>query len=217
MRFRSWRTPLFSLLFLGSSVFISEGRAVGNTKPAQTQIERIQKQQGQTPLWWPSDTPGPRQPLTPASQASLGQPTLDLTITLRLLRDQVKQGKIQLEPAARQTVRDLLSPLAQEPTLGSKKASELHTALLEHLRPVDVVLLEQQRATLERNVENILARTRLATPDGPVNRLDVRYGLMVPGGTKVVAQIRQQPTLNPYRQAGANTVILNELLTLLTR
>ncbi|WP_135228033.1 hypothetical protein [Deinococcus fonticola] len=200
-------------LLLGCGVFPEVSAMTPTTPPSQA--DRIQRQQGQGTRWWPSDTPGPRTPAAPTGHETLSLPTLDLLITLRLLRDQVKQGNIQPTPAASAALRELLPGLLREPALGNRKATDMRLAVLETLSAADVALLERQRVALEQRASLLLTRARIAAPDGPVNITEVRLGFMVPGGTVLVKELRQQPTLNPYRQAGANAALLRELLALL--
>lgn len=191
--------------------------ASASTSKGMSQIDRV-IQQGSP--WRPPDTPGPRSPLPvtpfPAVPATNpGNPVAELLITVRLLRDELKNGSIQPAGPARTALREKLTRLAAEPTLGAAKAALALQTILEQLNAPQEQRVRLRRLLLERNAQSMVARAQFATPDGPVNLAQVKYQFMVPDGMNVLKSLDQQPDLNPYRTPGVNAALLNEALGLL--
>lgn len=211
------RFPLLSTLSVLLGLLFTAPYAAASTTRGMSQIDRVIQQGGP---WLPPDTPGPRSPApvspVPAAQAAIpGDPVPELLITVRILRDELKGGSIQLIGPARAALREWLTRLAVEPTLGTTKAALVQQAILEQLTPAQQQRISLRRLLLERSAQSLLARARFAASDDPVNLTQVKYQFMVPDGTSILKNLTQEPDLNPYRASGANASLLNELLDFL--
>lgn len=142
------------------------------------------------------------------------RPTLDLLITVRLLAELLDRHQIVLDDRASRELSVLVRPLTTARTLRPTEAEALDSAIRLALSPSQLLALTQARAGLEARAQAFMARARFATPDGPLNLILIRYGLMVPGGQATV-NLLLETQLNPFGQAGGNADLLVQLLSLL--
>lgn len=150
-------------------------------------------------------------------QLAQARPTLDLLVTLRLLADLLARGDSALDAATRAEVSAALADLPARKTLGPLEAGRTLEQVRAALTPSERQALDRARDALEGRANLLLARARLASPDGPPNLTLHRYGFMVPGGLALVRRVTATPTLNPYAEAGPNAEVLRRVLTGLRR
>lgn len=167
---------------------------------------------------------GPRTlPLTGGQMAAPSGLLADVTPTTKLLasvsglRDLIRAGTLKPDAAARDALGALGLKLRAAPTLGPQVSAQAQSELLAALTPAqEQVLLAHLRAR-ETRVHALLARARIATPDGPVSPARQTLNLLTPGGAAVVSALVREPGLNPYRADSVNQEVLRSLLALLER
>ncbi|WP_345464854.1 hypothetical protein [Deinococcus carri] len=170
-------------------------------------------------------TPPRMMPLPPHSAAAADpspdlarvQPVLELLVTVRLLADLTAGDDFLLDAPARSALSAILREQVTRPTLGPQDAQRTLDRLRGVLTAAQRERLDQARAELERRAALLLARSRFAAPDGPVNLTLYRYGFMLPGGAALVRRVAASPGLNPYREAGVSAATLQRLLGQLAR
>ncbi|EYB68783.1 hypothetical protein DEIPH_ctg017orf0141 [Deinococcus phoenicis] len=154
----------------------------------------------------------------PSPELARVRPVLDLLVTVRLLADLTARDGLGLDAPARSALTVILREQGTRPTLGPLAAQRTLERLRAVLTGEQQDTLDQARAELERRASLLLARSRFASPDGPVNLNVYRYGFMLPGGAALVRRVAASPELNPYREAGgASAATLQRLLERLAR
>lgn len=167
---------------------------------------------------------GPRTlPLTGGQTAAPSGLLADVTPTTRLLasvsglRDLIRAGTLKPDAAARAALGALVLKLRAAPTLGPQVSAQAQSELLAALTPAQEQALRAYLRTREARVQALLARARIATPDGPVSPARQTLNLLTPGGAAVVSALVREPGLNPYRADSVNQEVLRSLLALLER
>lgn len=153
----------------------------------------------------------------PSPELARVQPVLELLVTVRLLAELTAGDDFLLDAPARSALSAILRAQVTRPTLGPQDAQRTLERLRGVLTAAQRETLDQARAGLERRAALLLARSRFAAPDGPVNLTLYRYGFMLPGGAALVRRVAASPGLNPYREAGVSAATLQRLLGQLTR
>ncbi|MFT2720178.1 hypothetical protein ACMT4L_09265 [Deinococcus sp. A31D244] len=167
---------------------------------------------------------GPRTlPLTGGQMAAPSGLLADVTPTTRLLatvsglRDLMRAGTLKPDAAARAALGALGLKLRGAQTLGPQVSTQAQSELLAALTPAQGQSLLAHLRTREARVQALLARTRIATPDGPVSPARQTLNLLTPGGAAVVSALVREPGLNPYHADSVNQEVLRSLLALLER
>lgn len=167
---------------------------------------------------------GPRTlPLTGGQMAAPSGLLADVTPTTKLLasvsglRDLTRAGTLKPDAAARDALGALVLKLRDAPTLGPQVSAQAQSELLAALTPAQEQSLRAYLRARETRVQGLLARARIATPDGPVSPARQTLNLLTPGGAAVVSALVREPGLNPYRADSVNQEILRSLLALLER
>ncbi|MFW8627728.1 hypothetical protein [Deinococcus sp. ME38] len=163
---------------------------------------------------------GPR-PLPPTNSltGSLAdvKPTTGLLTTVSGLRNLIRAGSLRPDAGTRAALGEVLLKLRDAQTLGPQLSAQLQAELLATLTPAQGQSLRAHLRAREAQVQGLLARTRIAAPDGPVSPARQALHLLTPGGAAVVSALVQTPDLNPYRAEGVNRELLRTLLALLER
>ncbi|GHG29622.1 hypothetical protein CBQ26_04375 [Deinococcus indicus] len=163
---------------------------------------------------------GPR-PLPPTGSLTGSltdvKPTTGLLTTVSGLRNLIRAGTLRPDAAARAELGEVLLKLRDAQTLGPQLSAQLQAELLATLTPAQGQSLRAHLRAREVQVQGLLARTRIAAPDGPVSPARQALNLLTPGGAAVVSALVQTPDLNPYRAEGVNRELLRTLLALLER
>lgn len=159
---------------------------------------------------------GPR-PLPPTGSLTDVKPTTGLLTTVSGLRSLIRAGTLRPDAAARAELGEVLLKLRDAQTLGPQLSAQLQAELLATLTPAQGQSLRAHLRAREVQVQGLLARTRIAAPDGPVSPARQALNLLTPGGAAVVSALVQTPDLNPYRAEGVNRELLRTLLALLER
>lgn len=167
---------------------------------------------------------GPRTlPLTGGQMAAPSGLLADVTPTTKLLasvsglRDLIRAGTLKPDAAARDALGALGLKLRAAQTLGPQVSAQAQSELLAALTPAQKQALRAYLRTRETRVQGLLARARIATPDGPVSPARQALNLLTPGGAAVVSALVREPGLNPYRADSVNQEVLRSLLALLER
>lgn len=167
---------------------------------------------------------GPRTlPLTGGQMAAPSGLLADVTPTTKLLasvsglRDLIRAGTLKPDAAARDALGALVLKLRAAQTLGPQVSAQAQSELLAALTPAQEQALRAYLRTRETRVQGLLARARIATPDGPVSPARQTLNLLTPGGAAVVSALVREPGLNPYRADSVNQEVLRSLLALLER
>lgn len=167
---------------------------------------------------------GPRTlPLTGGQMAAPSGLLADVTPTTKLLasvsglRDLIRAGTLKPDAAAHDALGALVLKLRAAQTLGPQVSAQAQSELLAALTPAQEQALRAYLRTRETRVQALLARARIATPDGPVSPARQTLNLLTPGGAAVVSALVREPGLNPYRADSVNQEVLRSLLALLER
>ncbi|MGM9320092.1 hypothetical protein [Deinococcus aquaticus] len=155
--------------------------------------------------------------LLPSGMLADVTPTTRLLATVSGLRDLIRAGTLKPDAAARAALGALGLKLRGAQTLGPQVSTQAQSELLAALTPAQGQSLLAHLRTREARVQALLARTRIAMPDGPVSPARQTLNLLTPGGAAVVSALVREPGLNPYRADGVNQEVLRTLLALLER